>query len=402
MNHRHALRRSLASLVLALLVLGCSSDRDTTPNTRAPSDAAGEAKAYWVYVGTYTGAKSKGIYRLKFDPKSGSLGPPELAAETPSPSFLAVHPGRRFLYAVNEVPQFEGQKTGSVSAFALDATTGALQPLNQKPSGGDGPCHLVVDDAGKNVLVANYGAGTVAVLPLEQDGRLRDPSTVIRHEGSGPNRQRQEGPHAHGIYLDRANRYAFVPDLGLDKVMIYRFDGSAGTLTPNEPPSVSVDPGAGPRHFAFHPSGRFAYVINELTRTVTAFTYDAGRGSLREVQTVSTLPSDAPQEGSTAEIQTHRSGKFVYGSNRGHDSIASFSVDSKTGRLTPTGHEKTQGKTPRNFAIDPTGRYLLAANQGSDTVVVFSIDPSSGKLSPTGTTVPVPTPVCVEFVPVAP
>ena len=401
MNLRSSPRRPVAPLLLASLftslLVGCSHKRPA--ENQQPKKAW---DAYWVYFGTYTGAKSKGIYVARFDPGSGSLSEPEVAVETPSPSFLALDPKNRFLYAVNEVDQFEGQNTGSVSSFGVDAGTGKLTAINQKPSGGRGPCHLTVDSGGKNVLIANYAAGTVAVLPTDTNGSLSDPSTVIQHQGSGPNRQRQEAPHAHCITLDSANRYAFANDLGLDKVLVSRFDAARGKLAPHDPPSASVAGGAGPRHFAFSPDERFAYVNNEMAMTVTAFRYDRGRGTLRELQTLSTLPEAAAAStgNSTAEVRVHPSGKFVYVSNRGHDSIAIFRVDPQTGKLAAAGHQPTGGKTPRSFSIDPTGRYLLAANQNSDTVVVFRIDPATGQLAPTGTPVAVPTPVCVEFVPV--
>jgi 6-phosphogluconolactonase len=366
----------------------------------AAAETKGDAAKPLVYFGTYTGAKSKGIYVSRIDLATGKLSAPELAGAIVSPSFLAVHPNRRFLYAVNEVGEFSGKPGGAVSAFAIDAATGKLTLLNQQSSGGGGPCHLVVDKAGKNVLVANYGGGSVAVLPITDDGRLREATSFIQHTGSSLNPQRQKEPHAHSSHLDPANRFAFVADLGLDKVLIYRFDAEKGTLTPNDPSFAKVAAGAGPRHFTFHPQGRFAYVINEMSCTVTAFSYEAGRGELKELQTISTLPEGGPVSPnlSTAEVQAHPSGQFLYGSNRGHDSIVVFAIDEKTGKLTHVENQSTRGKTPRNFGIDPTGAYLLAANQGSDSVVVFHIDNKTGRLTPTGQVVEVGTPVCVRFV----
>jgi 6-phosphogluconolactonase len=394
MNSRHALRR-LPLLLIPLLLAGCAA-RDVT--SHHPSRGL-----WWAYVGTYTGPKSKGLYVAKFDARTGTLSEPQLAAETPSPSFLAVDPQNRFLYAVNEVDQFEGQKTGSVTGFSIDHESGTLQPINTKPSGGAGPCHLAVDGCSRDVLVANYAAGSVEVLPIDDKGRLGNATTVIQHQGSGPDKQRQEGPHAHCITLDPGNHFALVNDLGLDKVLVYRWDSRAGKLTPNNPPSASVAPGAGPRHLAFSEDGKFAYVNNEMGLSVTAFRYDAKRGVLSEIQTLPTVPEGTPAAGnSTAEVRVHPSGKFVYVSNRGPDSIAIFRRDEKTGRLTAAGYQATQGKTPRSFSIDPTGQYLLAANQNSDNVVVFKIDPKTGQLAPTGTTVSVPSPVCVQFVPVEP
>lgn len=351
-----------------------------------------------VYIGTYSGAKSKGIYVSRLDPASGALAPAEVAAEVANPSFLAIHPNRKFVYSVNEISDSNGKRTGAVSAFAVDPQSGQLTLLNQQSSEGAGPCHLVVDKAGKNVLVANYGGGSCASLPIGADGRVQKATSAIQHAGKSVNPGRQEGPHAHSINLDAANKFAFVADLGLDKVLVYRFDSAGGTLAANDPPFTAVAPGSGPRHFAFHPSGRYAYVINEMANTVVAFVYDAGRGSLQEIQTISTLPADFKQESYTAEVVAHPSGKFLYGSNRGHDSIAIFAIDGSTGKLTAAGHQLTEGKTPRNFAIDPSGTYLLAENQGSDTIVVFRIDQATGALKPTGHKLEVPSPVCVRMV----
>jgi 6-phosphogluconolactonase len=358
---------------------------------------------FFVYIGTYTGAKSKGIYVSRLDTVTGKLTEPELAAESTSPSFLAVHPNRKFLYAANEVGNFRGKSVGAVSAFAIDPHRGRLTALNQVSSGGNGPCHLVVDRTGRDVLVANYGGGSIAVLPVKEDGRLGESTAFIQHTGSSVNPQRQKEPHAHCVTLDAANRLAFVADLGLDKVLAYRFDAEKGTLAAHNPPFVAVNPGAGPRHFTFHPRGRHAYVINEIQCTVTAFSYDPERGALKEIQTLSTLPEGvAVQPGfSTAEVAVHPSGRFLYGSNRGHDSIAVYAIDEATGRLSPVENQPTQGKIPRDFAIDPTGAYLLAENQNSDTIVVFHIDAQSGRLKPTGQILGVGSPVCVKFVPMA-
>jgi 6-phosphogluconolactonase len=353
-----------------------------------------------VYFGTYTNTgKSKGIYVSRLNMATGALTTPELAAEVASPSFLAIHPTQDFLYAVNEVSEVDGKKTGSVSAFAIDRQKGTLKPLNQQPSGGGGPAHIVVDRAGRNVLVANYGGGSVAVLPVAPDGTLRPSSSFIQHTGASVNPQRQKGPHAHSVNVDGANRFAYVADLGIDKVMIYRYKAEDGTLAPNDPPSAAVEPGSGPRHFAIHPEGRFAYVINELPCTITAFNRDTAGGGLKPVQTISTLPAGetVAQGYSTAEVQVHPNGRFLYGSNRGHDTIVVFAIDQKSGTLTLVQHEPTQGSTPRNFGIDPTGRYLLAANQRSDSVVVFRLDAATGRLTPAGHQITVGAPVCVKF-----
>lgn len=351
-----------------------------------------------VYIGTYTRSGSEGIYLSHLDLATGSLSSPELAAKVVNPSFLAIHPSRPLLYAVGEMNDFQGKRTGAVSAFSIDPATGKLTMLNQQSSAGAGPCHVAVDRSGKNALVANYSDGSIGCLPIRRDGRLSEATCSFQHQGSSVNPRRQRGPHAHSINVDLANRFAFVPDLGLDKIMIYRLDAARGKLTPNDPPWTKVRPGSGPRHFAFHPSGRYAYVINELGETVTAFRYDAERGTLTSLQTVSTVPEKVDVENTTAEVQVHPSGKFLYGSNRGHDSIACFAIDAVTGKLTPIGHQSTQGKTPRNFGIDPTGNYLLAANQGSDNVVVFRIDAETGRLRPTGHSITVATPVCVKMI----
>jgi len=353
---------------------------------------------YLMYVGTYTGEKSKGIYAWRFQPASGKLTALGLAGETVSPSFLAVHPNRRFLYAVSEIGNYEGQRSGAVSAFSIDPATGRLSLLNKAPTRGGAPCHLNVDKTGKTLLLANYSGGSVAAFPLRGDGGLGEASAFIQHTGSSTDPKRQQGPHAHSINLSPDNRFAVAADLGLDQVLVYRFDPAAGSLTPHDPPFAKVNPGAGPRHFAFHPGGKFAYVINEMQSTVTAFAYDTARGALREFQTITTLPKDFQGVNHTAEVQVHPSGKFLYGSNRGHDSIAVFSIDQAMGTLTPIEQVSTQGKVPRNFGIDPTGGYLFAANQRSDSIVVFRIDATSGRLTPAGETLEVGSPVCVKFV----
>lgn len=361
------------------------------------SAATASGETVRTYIGTYTRGDSQGIYLLDLDLKTGKLTSQGLAAESVNPSFLALHPSGKYLFAVNEVGQLDGEKSGGVSAFRIEAKSGKLKLLNQQLSLGGAPCYLVVDNAGKNVLVANYTGGSVACLPINENGELGKATSFIQHEGSSVDPRRQKGPHAHSINLDAANRYAFAADLGLDKVLIYRFDSAGGKLTTNDPAFAKVKGGAGPRHFDFHPSGRFAYVINEMHLTVTAFSYDAQSGKLTELQTISTIPGGVQNGFSTAEVQVHPSGKFLYGSNRGHDSIAVFSIDQKTGKLTSVEHEPTGGRTPRNFGIDPTGQFLLAANQSTNDVVVFRIDQQTGVLSPTGNKVAVPSPVCVKF-----
>jgi 6-phosphogluconolactonase len=348
-----------------------------------------------VYVGTYTTGKSEGIYRYRLNLSSGKLMLAGTTSPVVNPSFLSLSPDERFLYAVNEVDQFAGAKSGAVSAFAVDQKTGALSFLNQQSSLGSSPCYLEIDAYGRFVLAANYGGGNVSVFPVQRDGSLGRATVMHQGRGSGPNRERQEAPHAHCIVLDRPNRFAYSCDLGTDKVMIFRFDNQSGKLLPAEPPFVALNPGDGPRHFVIHPSGEYAFVINELHSTVTAFARDQRSGSLTPLSTSSTLPADYMGANTGADIHVSDDGRFVYCSNRGHDSIGIFTFDRNHG-LTAAGHEKTRGRTPRNFGIDPTGRFLLVANQNSDNLVVFRRDEHTGRLSLTSQ-VEVPSPVCVKF-----
>jgi 6-phosphogluconolactonase len=358
---------------------------------------AAEPKELWAYFGTYTsGGKSKGIYCYKLDLASGKLTEAGVTEGINNPSFLAIHPSGKYLYAVSEVSGANNKPGGAVSSFALDRKTGKLTPLNHQPSEGDGPCHVSVDKTGQCVLVANYNSGSVASLKVNSDGSLEKASSAIQHEGSSVVAKRQAAPHAHSFNVAPDNRFAFACDLGLDKVLIYKLDPAKATLTPNDPAFVKTPAGGGPRHFAFHPGGRFAYVCNEITSAVTALAYDAAKGALSEIQTITTLPEPTPGN-STAEIQVHPSGKFVYCSNRGHNSLAIFTVDEKTGQLTAAGHQKTGGRTPRNFGIDPTGQYIIACNQATDNVAVFKVDQASGKLTQVGEMVSVPAAVCVKY-----
>jgi 6-phosphogluconolactonase len=384
----NALRTAVA-LFLALSFLPWS-----TPSVHG----ADTMKQQLVFFGTYTrGTSSKGIYVAELDVSSGKLGAPRVAAEIDSPSFLAIHPSGKFLYCVNETADFGGanSRSGGVSALTI-GPDGKLTLLNQQPTKGAAPCHMNVDATGKWLLSANYTGGSVCVHPIGSDGKLGEATSFVQHQGKGAMPQRQAAPHAHSINLDAANRYAFVADLGLDKVLSYHFDAEKGTLAANPGGHAVLKPGAGPRHFAFRPDGKFAYTNNEIDSTVTALQYDANSGSLHPVDTQSTLP-EAVKGNSTAECQVHPSGKFLYVSNRGHNSIAIFAIDAATSRLTRIGNESTQGKTPRNFGIDPTGTFLLAENQGTNSVVVFRIDPETGKLSATGSTIEVPAPVCAKF-----
>ncbi len=352
------------------------------------------AESLPVYFGTYTSGDngSKGIYRSVLDTETGQLSAPVLAAEAKNPSFLEIHPNGRFLYAVSE-----SGGTGTVSAYAINPDTGNLTLLNSQSSGGSGPCHVNIDYAGKNVLVANYGSGSVSVIPIAADGKLAEPTGFVQHEGSSINPQRQKGPHAHSINPSPDNRFAFVADLGLDKVMIYKLDADKGTITANNPAFAKVQPGAGPRHFVFGTNGKYAYVINELDGTVTAFSYEPASGTLTEIQTITTLPADYDGRRSCAEVRVHPTGKFLYGSNRGHDSIAVYRIDPAKGTLTFVEHERANIKTPRNFNIDPTGKFCLVANQGGNSVIVFKIDQKTGVLEPTGHKISIGKPVCIRF-----
>ena len=356
---------------------------------------------YLVFVGTYTEKQSKGIYAYRFDSASSELTPLGLAAETSNPSFLAIDPSHRFLYAVNEVGKYKEASSGAVTAFAIDSQkgsgpTGKLQLLNEVASRGADPCYIAFDKTGKYALVANYTGGSVAVFPVWPDGHIGEASAFVQHAGSGVNHERQEGPHAHWIETTPDNRFAIAVDLGLDELLVYRFNAKNGSLTPNNPPYAKLDPGAGPRHLAFHPNGKFAYVVNGLQSTITAFAYDASHGELHKLKTVSTLPKDFSGSNDTAEIKVHPSGKFLFASNRGHDTIALFSIDGKTGALTLVDHFPTQGKTPRNFEIDPSGKFLFVANQNTNNIVMFRID-SNGRLTAAKQTVEVATPVCLKF-----
>ena len=350
-----------------------------------------------VWIGTYTeGTKSKGIYTALFDEQTGALPALTVAAETPNPSFLALHPNGKYLYAVNETHDGPGN-SGMVTAFAIDPATGRLTKINEQPSRGADPCHLAVDATGQYLVVANYTGGNFVIFPLSEDGHLAAASSALTNRGVGPNHERQDGPHAHDVVFDAANRFLIAVDLGLDQLFVYRFDPAQGTFTFGEPASARVPPGSGPRHFAFHPDGRHAYSINELDNTVTALEWDPSAGKLTADASVSTLPAGFTGENSTAEIEVDSRGRFLYGSNRGHDSIAVFRINPASGAVTLIAHTLTRGKEPRHFALDPTGRWLVAANQNSNTLAVFRVDQTAGTLSPVGDLVSVGSPVCVLF-----
>jgi 6-phosphogluconolactonase len=370
----------------------------------APFDRLGDsvfgargAEPMRVYLGTYATADEPGIHIGRLDLATGSLTLTGSVSGLVNPSFQALHPSGRFLYSVSESHDYEGQPAGSIYAFAIDHDSGQLTPLNHQSSMGTGPCHVTVDSGGRHVLAANYSGGSVVVLPVAADGSLGLPCAFVQHQGSSVH-PRQQGPHAHCIHVDPADRFVLSADLGLDQIVIYQYNSGAGSITPNPwMPAAQVAPGAGPRHFAFHPNGRFGYVINELNSTVTAFSYRAKTGELLPIQDVSTLPEEYRGDNTTAEIAVSPDGKFLYGSNRGHHSIAVFAIDPESGRLTAISHHATLGEQPRNFGIDPTGTYLLAANQRTNNVVVFRIDRATGQLEPTGHELELAKPVCVTF-----
>ena len=360
---------------------------------------ATQNQKFLVYIGTLGDGARDAIFVYLFDTSTGAMEHLSTTTGLKHPSFQTISPGGRHLYSVGQIDDASGRLDGAVHAFSIDPATGELAKLNHQSSRGVGPCRVSVDLTGRYVLVANYGSGSVAMLPIQDDGSLGEAVDFVQHQGSGVNPARQEGPHAHSIVLDPANRYAFAPDLGLDKILIYQLDLDRGRLVPNDQPWGRTVPGAGPRHFDFHPTRKYAYVINELDSTFTAYRYDESSGALRELQSISTLPEEFAGTNYCADVHVHPSGRFIYGSNRGHDSIVVCGIDQATGELTYIDCESTQGSTPRNFALDPTGAFLLAANQDSDTVVTFRIAQETGRLEPTGFVAEVPAPVCLKLIP---
>ncbi len=354
-----------------------------------------------VFVGTYTHTASKGIYAYNMDLTTGALEPTGEATEMINPSFLALDPAQRYLYAVSEVDEFEGRTGGSVSAFSIESGSGKLTRINTQPTVGTIPCHLCVDSTTKHVVLANYGSGSLVVYSIRDDGGLGEISDFVQHEGSSINSERQQGPHAHSVTIDPRNRFIYAADLGLDKLFTYELDIAQGKLTKAASPNVLLAQGAGPRHLDIHPDGKRAYVINELDSTITSLTLDPATGALDPVQTLPTVPEGFADMSHCADVHVSPSGRFVYGSNRGHDSITVFAIDQATGELSLVGHESTLGRTPRNFAIDPTGTILLVANQDSDSIVTFRVDPQTGKLASSGYVTEVPRPVCVRLAPLA-
>lgn len=366
-----------------------------TKNQTAPQQGTQDSMIPF-YIGTYTSGISKGIHRCVLDARTGQLQNLELVAEIDNPSFLTIHPHLDVLYACSEIRR-EGRREGAQLMAYRIGNDGKLTAIGGQPSGGNGPCYVSTDQTGKVALVANYGSGSIAALPIAEDGGLQPMATNIQHTGKSVDPQRQEGPHAHCIMTDPSNRYVCAVDLGLDQVLVYSLDVATGKLSPKPEGNYHAPPGAGPRHIAFHPNGQHAFVIHEMGNTLAAVKWDAAAGKFTPIATLPTVPLDFSGSNSTAEVLVHPNGNFVYGSNRGHDSIAVFSFDSKTEKLTPLGHTSTGGKTPRNFRIDPTGQFLLAENQASDSIVVFKIDTANGQLTQVGEPLTVGAPCCIKF-----
>lgn len=390
---------ALWAALMSFFAGGCASQAGQARRLDEPS---------FVYIGTYNnfdmlnpqraapaGERSKGLYVARFDPGKGTLSAPEVAAEAVNPTFIAFHPTRPVLYAANENHQASLSPPSGVSAFGIDAATGRLTLLNQVAPGGTGACYVKVDAEGRDVLVANFTSGSVAVLPLEPDGRLKPASAFVQHQGTGPS-PRQAGPHSHAINLTPDGRYAVAAEFGADRLFVYRFDARAGSLVPHDPPSVAVAPGSAPRHLVFDRAGRICYLLNEIANTITVFDFDGAKAAFKERQTISTLPAEFTGMNTAAELQVHPSGKFLFASNRGHHSIAVFPIQTG-GSLGAPKHYGVEGRTPRNFSLDPSGRWLIVANQSTNNVVVFAVDQLTGVLTPNGQSVTVPAPLCVRL-----
>ncbi|GAB3507213.1 lactonase family protein [Spirosoma knui] len=348
-----------------------------------------------MYIGTYSVRGSEGIYVFEFDRKAGTMQQLQSISGLKSPSFLAIHPSGRFLYSVNEGQTSGPGRAGAVSAYAIDKATGKLNFLNSQSSLGNGPCHISIDQTGKTAFVANYGGGSLAVLPVNADGTLGTPTDSVQNSGTGPNKQRQEKAHVHSATVAPDNRFVYVADLGTDKLHIFEPDLKASKVKPAQTPYVTVKPGSGPRHFTFHPNGKYAYLVEELTSSVAVFSRNAKTGALTVLDDgVQTLPADFTGQNTSADIHIDPSGKFLYQSNRGHNALTIFAIGND-GRLTKVGDQPTEGKTPRNFLIDPKGEYVFVANQDTDNITLFKRDAKTGKLTYTGQSVKVPSPVCV-------
>lgn len=357
------------------------------------------ADRYRVYFGTTAASAGKGIFTSVLDVERGLLTEPQLTVEAVRPGIVALHPAGTHLYSIGRPAGYTGPRAGSVCAFRLDRATGSLTLLNVQESGGVGPCYLQVDSGGRNILVCHYMSGNCGVLPIAEDGSLQPLSCVVQHTGSSVHPRRQTDPHPHAIILDAAERYVLVPDLGLDQVLIYKFDPDAGMLTPNDQPFAAVEPGGGPRHIARHPVEPYVYVNLELTSEVTAFRYDAEHGILTAIQTLSTLPDGYTRMNANAGICPTPDGRFLYVTNRGHNSIAQFAVDPATGKLTSLGFESTRGDVPQTIAMDPSGRCVVVTDRRAGHAAVFRVDRETGLLSYTGCTIDVPNVNSVVFLP---
>lgn len=352
---------------------------------------------HYLLVGTYTSGKSEGVYVYKFNSQNGDFSYVSTAKNVSNPSYLVVSPDEKHVFAVNENHNNE-QNGGEITSFSFDKKTGQLTQLNKQPSAGNDPCYISVDKSGKFVIAGNYSSGTASVLPVKKDGSLDAPVSVVQHEGSGVNSERQEGPHVHCTVLSKDNNYVFITDLGIDKIMIYSFDSKKGKLSPAPTPYIETEPGTGPRHFEFHPNNKFAYLLEELSGGISVYAYK-GKGQLDLLQNISALPPDYIGPVGSADIHVSTDGKFLYASNRGEsNTIAIFSINQQNGELTLVGHQSTMGKTPRNFNFDPSGNFLLAANQNSDNIVIFKRDKATGLLTDTGKRIEVGKPVCIKWI----
>lgn len=390
-SKRHILLATAASILFSFGLSSCTSG-DVVDQTEEPS------ATHIAYVGTYSGDASEGIYAYRFDAESGDMESLGLVAGSINPNFLALHPSGDYLYSVNREDP-ETPSTGSISAYRIDRNSGNLEFMNKVDAMGQGPCHIAVDHTGRFLFTADYPDGITVSYRLAADGSLAELASVVEHEGSSIS-ERQEAPHAHGVYLTADNQRLIVPDLGADRVVVYQVDQETGELSANDPPAIAFEPGTGPRHFTFHPDGTHGYVIGELASTVSVLSYDSTVGEFGHMQAVPTLPEGFDGINSTAEIEVSPDGRFVYGSNRGHNSIAVFAVDPADKTLTPVGWESTQGETPRHFAVDPTGAFLFAENRATSTIVQFSRDFETGALTPTGLVLnDAPAPVCMVFLP---
>lgn len=375
-------------LALSFLIFACSVSEEKKEHA-GPDD-------YYIFVGTYTSGESEGIYVYRMDMETGKLIYVGKATGIPNPSFLTLSNDNNYLYAVSETENFEGETGGSVWAYSIDPETASLNYLNKQPTFGAAPCHVSIDHSGRWLLTANYLGGNVTVNPINEDGTIGSATETKEHEGSSVH-SRQKAPHAHCILPDPGNKFIFAADLGIDKLVGYSFNSEQGKLLKDDDATTTIESGAGPRHFKFHPNGRLLFLIRELDSSISSFSYNPETGKMTEVQTVPTLPEDFSGENTCADIHLHPNGRFVYGSNRGHNSIVVHRVDPETGEMDYVGHVGSGGKRPRNFGIDPTGRYMLVANQDSDNIVTFQINPETGLPEETGNIIEVPTPVCILF-----